>query len=260
MIPKIFHFIWIGDGEPQNYRNSWQEFNPDWKIQQWNEDLAIRATGANVTGVKNEWVKSMILRLSILKQFGGVYCDYDLKCIRSCKDIAEQGSSGFVIKNESDFIKHRIHPPDSNLKWSMMGFTSGHPFLNEVLSYIGTPNIVHAHPSSSEARRVYQSFGKLFDTSQWTNDILVLPRTTVASFKKPALSLTIACHCMPSRYSWRNHFHRFAICVEIWLHQNHASRKIMISFLLGFIIAFFTMIISDIIRMHPKYKFNKVNK
>lgn len=257
MIPRTFHFIWIGDGEQQNYIDTWQKFNPTWKIQKWDEEMAVKATGARVENSRNPWVKSMILRLAILEKFGGVYCDYDLKCIKSCDKIVDQGSPLFMVDNVSDYIKSRNHSPDSKIRWSFMGFTQGHPFLSEVIAYIEKVNPTSAKPSAHTSRRVYQSIARIFNESKFTGDALILPNKTITRYRGPSYPLTVAFHCTPSSYPWRNGFQRSLVKVEIWLYKNPVAERVMVSFLGGFVLAIVTMLVTDAVRRNPKYKLNK---
>lgn len=257
MIPKILHFMWIGPGKGKNYIDTWQHFNPGWKIREWDEETATKATGLRVENVKNPWIKSMILRLAILQKFGGVYCDYDLKCIKSVDEIVEQGSPLFVVDNVSDFIKNRNHAPDSKYRWSFMGFTPNHPFLKEVLEYINkvNPNRDKAHAHSS--RKAYQAIGRLFNQSSSTGEALILPCKTITRYRGPSYPLTVAFHCTPSSYPWRNGFQKSIVKIEIWLYQNPVAERVMVSFLGGFILAIVTMLVTDAVRKSPKYKLNK---
>jgi len=257
MIPKVLHFVWVGDGKEKDYLDSWQKINPGWKIQEWDEDTATKATGMNVENVRNPWIKSMILRLAILYKFGGVYCDYDLKCIKSCDEVVKQGSPLFLVDNVSDFIKNRNHAPDSKIRWSFMGFTSNHPFLKEVLDYINSKSPVDDKPSAHLSRRAYQSIGKLFNDSQYTGEALILPCKTITRYRGSSYPLTIAFHCTPSKYPWRNGFQRSLVGVEIWLYKNPVAERLMMSFIGGFILAFITMVVTDAVRKSPKYKLNK---
>lgn len=257
MIPNTLHFLWVGSPEPMKYLNSWKTKHPLWTVRMWDENSAMKATGIHVNHIENPWVKSMVLRLALLEKFGGVYADYDLKCIKSCDDVAQQGSPLFMVHNSSDFIKNRNHAPDSIVRWSFMGAEANHPFLREVLDYILGVDITGHASSSHSSRKIYQSIGKLFEQSPHTGDVLLLPSTTITKYRGPSYPLTIAFHCTPSSYPWRNGTQRAMISIEIWMYENPVAGRVIISFFSGFVLAMITMVITDAVRKNPKYKLNK---
>lgn len=103
-IPRLIHFIWLGSPLPCNVSErigSWKMFHPGWKVQVWSEKELRSFSWSNVrlktafekTGSLAE--KADIWRLEILYQFGGVYSDTDVICLRSFQDLVESGLSFF---------------------------------------------------------------------------------------------------------------------------------------------------------------------
>ena len=82
-IPKIFHFIWLGDKIPPNeyneYIRSWGVNYPEFKFMLWHDknipsDLV---TGSLLEKEKRVVCRADILRYEILYKYGGIYVDMD---------------------------------------------------------------------------------------------------------------------------------------------------------------------------------------
>jgi hypothetical protein len=94
MIPKIHHTVWTSGDEfkPKyhEWRASWVRRNPDWTFYFWNLHDAARlfeimpdCCGDLLADFNvNNIYKSDILRLLAALNFGGVYSDCDVECIR----------------------------------------------------------------------------------------------------------------------------------------------------------------------------------
>lgn len=105
MIPKIIHYIWLGDKEKtelvQRCIASWHQFMPDWQYVEWNEksltnyfgslwlnNMPIYAQEA-YTAHKFAFVSDYI-RLWALNQFGGIYMDTDVEVLKPLDDLLTQ--------------------------------------------------------------------------------------------------------------------------------------------------------------------------
>lgn len=88
MIPKILHFVWIGDESrrPDIAIDSWRQLNPDYEIRVWgNESLQ------NTTWINAKHIRQMIsheicgaadlMRYEILYEHGGICLDADSVCL-----------------------------------------------------------------------------------------------------------------------------------------------------------------------------------
>jgi len=86
MIPKIIHFVWVGDAPkpPQVLAciESWRRHCPDWEIREWGNDFAQKvecryvreALAHRKWAFASDWV-----RLYALERFGGFYLDTDME-------------------------------------------------------------------------------------------------------------------------------------------------------------------------------------
>ena len=86
-IPRILHLVWVGEPrelKPYVVENiaRWKELMPHWTIKLWtDDDLAIFPTEVRrkLDETKHCAQKSDILRMFILKKYGGVYVDADIR-------------------------------------------------------------------------------------------------------------------------------------------------------------------------------------
>lgn len=96
-IPKIFHFIWLGNKpltkEMQEYIASWKKHHPDWEFKLWKD------TDVEKFGLKNKYLythstnmgkRSDIARYEILYRYGGVYVDTDFECFAPITPICQK--------------------------------------------------------------------------------------------------------------------------------------------------------------------------
>ncbi len=98
-IPPILHFIWLGSSLPPKADAaiaSWKEHHPGWEIKIWTDEEVRDFSWTNnhskiVFEQAESWAeKADVLRLDILYQFGGVYSDIDVLCLRSFHDLIVQ--------------------------------------------------------------------------------------------------------------------------------------------------------------------------
>jgi len=89
IIPKKIHQIWIGKRKlPKKYLNwmkTWKTINSDWEYNFWDDKKIKELNFKNqdlYDSSNNVGFKSDIARYEILNQFGGLYVDTDLECIK----------------------------------------------------------------------------------------------------------------------------------------------------------------------------------
>lgn len=138
-IPKIIHQIWIGpDPVPLYWINTFRvEFlssNPDWMYKMWTEDNIAPIIYNMPVPVKDLYNripnepryychKADILRLVILKLYGGVYIDADSSWLVGRKlDILVDGLFVCAKEPSSDFYANGV-----------IGCVKNHPFLDMIL-------------------------------------------------------------------------------------------------------------------------------
>jgi mannosyltransferase OCH1-like enzyme len=111
MIPKIIHHVWTSNNKFKekfhSFRFSWIKHNPDWSFYFWTIDNLPESIDQGVLEVLsdekyNYVIKSDILRLEILKKYGGIYVDTDIECLKSFDDFLNLDF--FVGYEDSNFL------------------------------------------------------------------------------------------------------------------------------------------------------------
>ena len=107
MIPKILHYVWMGDKPltplAEQCLASWQEHMPDWTIMRWDESNFDIASAPLYVRQAYEARKfafvSDYVRLWALEQYGGVYVDTDVKVLKSYEPLLNDAA--FIGLEES---------------------------------------------------------------------------------------------------------------------------------------------------------------
>ena len=94
MIPKMIHYVWVGDKEKPYIVNkcleTWKKYCPDYKIVEWDNNSLVninnRYTEQAFKKKKYAFV-SDYLRLYALYHFGGFYFDSDLELTHSIDEF-----------------------------------------------------------------------------------------------------------------------------------------------------------------------------
>jgi len=93
MIPKIIHYCWFGRGQMPDLVlkciASWKQYLPEYEIRLWNEDnfdFSSYTYAVDAYKERKFAFVSDVCRLSVLKEFGGLYLDTDVEFIKSFPD------------------------------------------------------------------------------------------------------------------------------------------------------------------------------
>lgn len=97
-IPKILHFVWIGSELPAFAKANIEEFrrlNPDFRIMVHNESILAHDLKSDWNKIDEKYehalaIRSDLLRLSVLRIYGGWYFDTDFWPLISIKEMCEQ--------------------------------------------------------------------------------------------------------------------------------------------------------------------------
>lgn len=119
-IPPLVHFIWLGspvNEEVQLVIDSWKKHNPYWKIKVWDEKDVENFEWSNPhsklcydNGV-NWSEKANILRYEILYQYGGIYADIDMVCLKSFDSLISSDGISFFAGFENNEINSNYGRP-----------------------------------------------------------------------------------------------------------------------------------------------------
>ncbi len=131
MIPKIIHYIWIGNQEkPQSAIDcisTWKKYCPDWEIKEWNNSILQEINNAYVQEAFNakKWAfVSDYIRLYVLKKYGGIYCDTDLEIT--------QNLDRFL--NNDFFMGYEIYEGNLGYQTALIGAIKEHNILTDLLN------------------------------------------------------------------------------------------------------------------------------
>lgn len=99
MIPKVIHYVWLGGKElsddAKKNIETWKKYNPDYEIKEWNESnfdiSAINYTKEAYAAKKWGFVADYI-RLWALYNYGGIYMDTDVECVKSFDEILDNNA------------------------------------------------------------------------------------------------------------------------------------------------------------------------
>lgn len=246
MIPKILHFCWFG-GNPfpddiKSCMDSWQDILGDYELMRWNEDNfdIHRNKYVEQAYEKKKWAfVSDYVRLWALYEYGGIYCDCD---VRVFKPLDPFLSHAFFSGYE-----HKAYP--QYIPTATMGAEKGHPFIKYLLDdYDGrtfiksdgsldlTTNVVRITDTAKElygfaGDGTYKTFGE---------DIHIYPYDYFSGFK--GRTEGNSCHditqntytiheftgsWLPPKTEKIKRYKRIKIKFPIVAHIEHSIRKIL---------------------------------
>lgn len=144
MIPKVFHFIWVGDESrrPDNCIDTWRVAHPDWDFRLWgNAELDGRGwinAGHMAQMREREWngVADM-MRWEILHEHGGLVFDADSICAAPLDDALLACEAFACWENE-------IARPGL-IAAGYFGAVPGNPFVRQIIDDIAAlPTVTDA--------------------------------------------------------------------------------------------------------------------
>lgn len=148
-IPKILHFIWLGNSKVpwfgSRFIKTWTNFHPGWALELWDDDRAAsfwNTTHCRTKGcfeiADNLGKKSDILRYEILYHYGGVYVDIDYECLGSLTQLGESCSFFAGRANVPEF-------PSIEINNGLIGCCRYHPLLSATIEEVAKNVVVKPH-------------------------------------------------------------------------------------------------------------------
>ena len=148
LIPKIFHYVWLGTATMHPLMVEWREkfakLHPDWQIKIWREDAQLPphmlSCNDEIIECRNPLYlakcptyakRSDVWRYDILEQQGGVYMDTDFEPIKNLEPLLEN-QTAFAGLCETRFGWDELNPKGFvklEVGCSIMGNTPHHPWL-----------------------------------------------------------------------------------------------------------------------------------
>jgi hypothetical protein len=165
-IPRVVHWLWLGtNAVPQifeQYARRWKALHPSWQTQLWNDDsLSVLSCQPILDGVNGFKRRYDIVRLEILRQYGGVIVDMDVEPIRPLDPLL-RGVSAFVGRINERHIGNQV-----------LGAIPRHPFFERAVECLRS--------SADGDRNASESAGKDFlrqVLSQYPDGVTVFPAQT----------------------------------------------------------------------------------
>ncbi|MDF2614695.1 MAG: hypothetical protein K0S71_2481 [Clostridia bacterium] len=129
LIPKIIHRIWVGNKKiPEEfiaYAQTWRKYHPDWEMKLWTDENMIPLKNqAYYDNAKELAKKADIARYELLYQFGGIYIDCDVECLKNIEPLLS-GIEAFAGAEDDYYITNAI-----------MGCTVHNPIMKCIIENI----------------------------------------------------------------------------------------------------------------------------
>ena len=159
MIPKILHFVWVGDKpKPElvlKCIESWKKYCPDYEIKEWGNDCLKDIDNAYVKEAfeAKKWAfVSDYIRLFALKKYGGFYVDSDLEITQNLDEyLSYEFVSGY--ENYDNYISPIT---------ALMGAQKGSLIIKALLSEYDRRHFILKDGSYDQTTNV-TSITKLFE-------------------------------------------------------------------------------------------------
>ena len=139
MIPKIIHYVWVGDKEKPEFVlkciDSWKKYCPDYEIMEWNNEKfeKIKNEYSQQAYENKKWAfVSDYIRLYALYNYGGVYLDTDSEITQNIdKFLSNEFFTGFeVYKNKFGIMA------------SPIGVIPKNKIIKDILEYYQTNSFI----------------------------------------------------------------------------------------------------------------------
>ena len=140
MIPKIIHYVWLGDSEkPESVKSNianWRVKLPDYEFVEWNNDtisaVADKSVYVRESCEEKAWAfVSDYIRLWALWTQGGIYLDTDVEVLQSFDPLLHYES--FVGKEASETICTAVIGAQKGCQWlqdSLIKYNDRHFILD----------------------------------------------------------------------------------------------------------------------------------
>lgn len=93
MIPRLFHFVWVGDEaqRPDQYIATWRRHHPEFELKIWGNEALYSRSWINAVHMRDYASRELsgvadLMRWEILLQEGGVTLDADSICLQRLPD------------------------------------------------------------------------------------------------------------------------------------------------------------------------------
>lgn len=138
IIPKIIHQIWLSKymSIPPQFTNwglSWKALNPDYQYIFWDDlkiDFFLNNYFGNKKGILDRFPydiqKCDILKYLILYVYGGIYADFDSKCVKNLTPL---------LDNKTFYITSDPHYSETSLNNSFIASVPKNEFVSLIIDF-----------------------------------------------------------------------------------------------------------------------------
>jgi len=140
MIPRILHQVWLGGSVPRVWAEvamSWRRFHPGWAYHFWTDAESqpfVQANYPEFLGTFESYAypiqRADVLRYLLLHQFGGLYVDMDIECLRPMDPLLA-GKRALVVHEPEAHATEGGRP--AYLSNAFIAAEPGHPLLDTLL-------------------------------------------------------------------------------------------------------------------------------
>jgi len=138
MIPKIIHYVWLGNAplpeDMQKCMDSWKKWMPEYQLMTWDDEAILEIDSVFVREALEEkkWAfASDVIRLYAIYKYGGIYMDTDVMVYRSFDPLLQ--NKAFIGRENS---MHQIGKTmEVYLTTCCFGAELGNPFIKRCLDY-----------------------------------------------------------------------------------------------------------------------------
>jgi len=189
MIPKIIHNIWIQGYHdlPNDIKVDYlkiKKLNPDWDFMIWDDKMIIQLLEkhppilkvykgcSNLPGIiGSSTTQSDIARYVIMKEYGGIYYDFDFKCRKSFDTLLKKEVVSdldiLTISSEIGFLTY-IYPFQQPKYCScFMGLQKNHPIWEKVLKVV---------ENATSKKEIGEAFDQVLQKNEELYNIIILQK------------------------------------------------------------------------------------
>ena len=138
MIPKIIHYVWLGNAplpvEMQRCMDSWKKWMPEYQLMKWDDEAIrdIESVFVREALMEKKWAfASDVIRLYAVCKYGGIYLDTDVMVYQSFDSLLY--NKAFIGRENS---MHQIGKTmEVYLTTCCFGAEPGNPFIKRCLDY-----------------------------------------------------------------------------------------------------------------------------
>jgi mannosyltransferase OCH1-like enzyme len=145
-VPKILHYIWLGD-KPMHplmiqWREQWKRLHPSWEIRMWAEgkNIGELASGTQILKSRHPRLleqcchlsqRSNVWRYDLVEQLGGVYLDTDFQPVKNIDAIVDPwpAFAGKAWVNHVDGLRLET-------ACSLFGAVAHHPWVQDLNDHV----------------------------------------------------------------------------------------------------------------------------